>query len=182
VNLPNLITIARMICVPIFLYAAFRPGTAGPVIAFLLFVAASISDQIDGYLARKNDQVTPLGQFLDPLADKLLVGAALVVLVIERGFPLWAAIVIAAREIAVQILRTQIVRAGGSLPASSAAKLKTVTQIVMVSWWLLPWSETNVAHWVLLAAALVTTVWSGAEYFIRAQRLPGEGSTNEDHE
>lgn len=170
-NLPNLITIARIVSVPFFLYAAFRSGDAAAVVAFLLFVAASISDQIDGYLARKNDLVTPMGQFLDPLADKLLVGAALVVLVIDRGFPLWAAIVIAAREIAVQILRTQIVRGGGALPASPAAKLKTVTQVVMVSWWLLPWSEPNLAHWVLLAAALATTLWSGGEYFLRAQRL-----------
>lgn len=173
-NLPNLITIARIVSVPFFLYAAFRPGDAAAIIAFALFVAASISDQIDGYLARKNDLVTPMGQFLDPLADKLLVGAALVVLVVDRGFPLWAAIVIAVRELAVQILRTQIVRGGGTLPASPAAKLKTVAQVVMVSWWLLPWPDPNIGHWLLVAAALATTLWSGAEYFLGARRLTGD--------
>ena len=169
-NLPNAITIARIVSIPIFLYFAFRHSDAAAVIAFVLFLVASISDQIDGYLARKHDIVTKVGQFLDPLADKLLVGAALVVLVAERSFPLWAALVIAFREIAVQILRIQIVRGGGELPASPAAKLKTITQIVLVSWWLLPWPGPNPSHWFLLAAALATTIWSGAEYFVKAQR------------
>ena len=156
---------------PPFVYAALRPGEAAALVAFLLFVAASVSDQIDGYIARKRDLVTRFGQFLDPLADKLLVGAALVVLVLDRSFPLWAAIVIAVRELAVQILRTEIVRGGGNLPASPAAKLKTVSQIVLVSWWLLPWGAPNPAHWVLLAVTLATTLWSGVEYFVRAQRV-----------
>jgi CDP-diacylglycerol--glycerol-3-phosphate 3-phosphatidyltransferase len=171
VNLPNLITVVRILSVPVFLWFAFRSSDAGAVIAFLFFLAASISDQIDGYLARKHDLVTKAGEFLDPLADKLLVGAALVVLVAERGFPLWAALLIAVREIAVQILRTQIVRGGGRLPASPAAKLKTVTQVVTMSWWLLPWEEPNLSHWLLLAASLVTTFWSGIGYFVRAQHV-----------
>jgi CDP-diacylglycerol---glycerol-3-phosphate 3-phosphatidyltransferase len=171
VNLPNLITLARIACVPAFVCAALKGSDAGAVAAFVIFVAASISDQIDGYIARKRNLVTKMGQFLDPLADKLLVGAALVVLVSERDFPLWAAIVIAVRELAVQILRTQIVRGGGNLPASPAAKLKTVTQVVMVSWWLLPWGGPNVSHWIVVAVALATTLWSGVEYFVRAQRV-----------
>jgi phosphatidylglycerophosphate synthase len=94
-----------------------------------------------------------------------LVGAALVVLVEQRSFPLWAAIVIAIREVAVQILRNHIVGSGGTLPASHLGKVKTVTQITMVCWWLLPWNDTNIGHWLLLAAGLVTTLGSGAEYF-----------------
>ena len=116
-NVPNIITVARILSVPVFLWSAFRSSDTGLLVAFVIFVAASISDQIDGFLARKHDLVTKTGEFLDPLADKLLVGAALVVLVAERAFPLWAALLIALREIAVQILRIQIVRGGGQLPA-----------------------------------------------------------------
>ncbi|MEA2447740.1 MAG: CDP-diacylglycerol---glycerol-3-phosphate 3-phosphatidyltransferase [Actinomycetota bacterium] len=131
---------------------------------------ASLSDSLDGYLARKNGLVTKLGQFLDPLADKILVVAALVVLVDMRMFPLWAAVVILLREAAVQLLRNRIVSGGGTLPASPAAKAKTVLQIVMVSWWLAPW-QPNPAHWILLVLALVATVWSGAEYFVKHSRI-----------
>jgi CDP-diacylglycerol--glycerol-3-phosphate 3-phosphatidyltransferase len=113
-----------------------------------------------------------VGEFLDPLADKLLIGAALVVLVATRPFPLWAAVVIAAREVAVQALRIRIVNSGGTLPASPAAKYKTALQVTMVGWWLLPW-HVNFFHWVLLATVLATTLWSGGEYFFEARREKG---------
>ena len=151
--------------VPVFLVFAYRESDAAAVGAFTLFVVASLSDSLDGYIARSRGLITPLGQFLDPLADKLLVGAALVALVGTRGFPLWAALVIAVREVAVQLLRIDIVNRGGSLPASAAAKAKTFLQIVMVSWWLLPWADRNVGHWVWLVGALVSTVLSGFAYF-----------------
>lgn len=170
-NLPNWITVGRIALVPVFLVFAYRGTPAGYVAALVTFVVASLTDRLDGQLARRNDSITRLGQFLDPTADKLLVGAALVVLVDLRSFPLWAALVIAAREIAVQILRTQIVRGGRDLPASPGGKWKTTLQVVMVSWWLLPWDEANVGHWVLLAAALVATIYSGYEYFRKAQRV-----------
>jgi CDP-diacylglycerol--glycerol-3-phosphate 3-phosphatidyltransferase len=173
-NLPNSITLVRIALVPVFLVLAFRDTTAAAVGAFSVFLAASLSDFVDGYLARKHGTISRMGQFLDPLADKLLVGAALVVLVGTRSFPLWAALLIGLREVAVQILRTQIVSGGGSLPASRVAKSKTFLQITMVGWWLLPWADTNLVHWVLLAAALATTLWSGGEYFKRAEIHPEE--------
>jgi CDP-diacylglycerol--glycerol-3-phosphate 3-phosphatidyltransferase len=145
---------------------AYAPGDATAVASFAVFVVASLSDSLDGYIARRAGTSTRAGEFLDPLADKLLVGAALVVLVDLRGFPLWAALLIGGREIAVQVLRVSIAREGGTLPASRAGKTKTAMQIAMVGWWLLPW-ETTAAHWLWLAAALVTTLWSGAEYFVR---------------
>ena len=171
-NLPNAISAARILMVPGFLVFAYRETDAAAFAAFGLFVAASLSDSLDGYLARSRGLITPLGQFLDPLADKLLVGAALVALVATRGFPLWAALVIAVREVAVQLLRIGIVNGGGTLPASAAAKAKTFLQIVMVSWWLLPWADTNLGHWVWLGGALLTTVTSGAAYF-KASRTKG---------
>lgn len=170
-NLPNAITVARVAMVPFFLLFAFAESNSSRVIAFVLFLVASLSDILDGYLARKNGQITRLGQFLDPTADKLLVGAALVVLVMERRFPLWAAIVLGIREVLVQVLRTRIVNSGGTLPASPSAKAKTVLQIWLVSWWLLPWGGINVIHGVLLGLALVVSVISGTEYFTTARRV-----------
>ena len=169
-NLPNWITVGRIALIPVFLVLAYRDSTAAAVGAFGVFLVASASDSLDGHLARRWEISSRAGAFLDPLADKLLVGAALVVLVDTRAFPLWAALVIALREIAVQILRTSIVRGGGTLPASAAAKLKTVLQIVMVCWWLLPWSDPNLVHWGLVGAVLVSTLWSGAHY-MRAKRV-----------
>lgn len=174
-NLPNGITFARIALVIPFVLLGYSDSTAGSVAAFFVFVVASISDLVDGYLARRYDIVSRTGKFLDPLADKLLVVAALVVLVDTRTFPLWAAVVIFVREAAVQVLRITIVRSGGDLPASGAAKAKTITQLAMVGWWLLPWDSVNAMHWVLLGLALAATILSGAEYFLRSnmpERVP----------
>lgn len=170
VNLPNAITAARIALVPVFVFLAYEDDRDTALAAFLVFIVASLSDFVDGYLARRYKVVSKVGEFLDPLADKLLVGAALVVLVATRDFPLWAAVAIAFREVAVQLLRIRIVSMGARLPASPVAKLKTVAQIWMVGWWLLPWSHINVGHWMWLGATLVTTAWSGAQYFARAEK------------
>ncbi|MDP9225359.1 MAG: CDP-diacylglycerol--glycerol-3-phosphate 3-phosphatidyltransferase [Actinomycetota bacterium] len=169
-NLPNWITVGRILLVPAFLVLAYGGSTATAAAAFSVFVLASVSDSLDGRLARRRGQTTRAGIFLDPLADKLLLGAALVVLVGDRAFPLWAALLIGFREVAVQILRTQIVRGGGDLPASRAGKSKTLLQGIMVGWWLLPW-EPNPGHWLLVALVLIATLWSGGEYFVRAQTV-----------
>ncbi len=174
-NLPNAITFARVALVPVFLVAAYRDTDAAQLTALVVFVVASLSDSLDGYLARRSGTITRLGQFADPLADKLLVGAALVVLVADEGFPLWAALVIAVREVAVQVLRITRTTGGRTMPASPFAKAKTATQLGMVSWWLLPWASTNAGHWLWIAATLLTTTVSGFEYFARprpAQNAP----------
>lgn len=169
-NWPNGITITRIALTPVFVFLAYRETRAGAVAAFFVFGIASASDMVDGYLARRHGTESRVGKFLDPLADKLLVGAALVVLVDAHEFPLWAALVIAVREIAVQILRIQVVRGGRDLPASVAAKAKTLSQLAMVGWWLLPWGAINLGHWLLLGFAIATTLWSGAEYFMKASQ------------
>ena len=166
-TLPNAITFGRLALVPIFIVFAYSNSNDA---AAGIFVLASASDLVDGYLARRQSTVSRLGEFLDPTADKVLVGAALVVLVATTPFPLWAALLIAVREVAVQVLRTQIVTAGGQLPASPAGKVKTVVQMVMVSWWLL-FSALSPLHWILLAVVLGATYWSGLEYFVHAQRV-----------
>lgn len=167
-NRANAVTVVRILLVPLFVWLSYEPTVAAAVGAFAVFAVASISDYLDGYLARRYGLITRLGQFLDPTADKLLVGAALWVLVDTRGFPLWAALAIGLREVAVQVLRTRVVQRGGDLPASGAGKTKTALQVAMVSWWLLPWGSIGPVHWLLLAAALVVTVTSGIEYFRRA--------------
>jgi CDP-diacylglycerol--glycerol-3-phosphate 3-phosphatidyltransferase len=169
-NIPNWITVARICLVPVFVVLAYTNSDAAAVASFFVFGVAGASDILDGYLARRHGTVSRAGKFLDPLADKLLVGAALVVMVDTRAFPLWAAIVIAVREIAVQWLRTRIVRGGADLPASPTAKVKTLSQLAMVGWWLLPWNDQNVGHWVILALAVGATLWSGFEYFVAAER------------
>ncbi len=169
-NLPNWVTVARIALVPLFVFLAYGETSGQAFGAFLVFGVASGSDSLDGYLARSRGQISALGQFLDPLADKLLVGAALFVLVDTRDFPLWAALLIAVREVAVQVLRTRIVRAGGTLPASAFAKFKTFTQLVMVCWWLLPWDGRNAGHWVTLGVAVAWTLGSGFEYFRDARK------------
>jgi CDP-diacylglycerol--glycerol-3-phosphate 3-phosphatidyltransferase len=169
-NIPNWITVARILMVPVFVVLAYSDSKALAVASFVVFVVASASDIVDGYLARRHGTESRAGKFLDPLADKLLVGAALVVLVDTRLFPLWAAIVIGVREVAVQWLRTSVVRGGGDLPASPAAKLKTFSQMSMIGWWLLPWASRNPGHWALLGLAIGATLWSGFEYFAAAAR------------
>src|SRR4051794_33404603 len=112
-TLPNWITIGRIALVPLFLVLAYQTTSAYLFAALAVFVVASISDYVDGYLARRDGTSSRLGQSLDPIADKLLVGAALVVLVDLRDFPLVVALIIAAREVAVTLFRARIVRAGG---------------------------------------------------------------------
>lgn len=168
-NPANWITVARIALVPVFVWLAYTRTDEGAIAALIVFGVAALSDRIDGQLARKHHMVSRLGEFLDPTADKLLVGAALYVLVDVHEFPLWAALVIAVREVAVQILRTRIVATGGTLPASSMGKLKTVLQAAMVCWWLYP-AEPNVTHWAFMAVVLALTVWSGLEYFMHAMR------------
>ena len=155
--------------VPVFVWLAYAESETAAVTGLGVFVVASLSDSLDGYLARRSGSITKLGEFLDPLADKVLVVAALVVLVDQRDFPLMAAVAILFREVAVQLLRNRIVAGGGTLPASVAAKAKTALQILMVSWWLLP-IRVGAVHWVLLGAALIATLISGAEYFVRNHR------------
>jgi CDP-diacylglycerol--glycerol-3-phosphate 3-phosphatidyltransferase len=170
VNLPNSITVARIAMVPVFLAFAFRDDTSSKVTALIVFVVASLSDSLDGYIARRDGTISRLGQFLDPTADKLLLGAALVVLVTERSFPLWAALVLAIRELVLQIYRTNVVRGGGDLPSSATAKIKTISLTLMGGWWLLPWDDRNVVHWILLGEAIIFSVVSAAEYFVRRPR------------
>ncbi|OQP08055.1 CDP-diacylglycerol--glycerol-3-phosphate 3-phosphatidyltransferase [Geobacillus sp. 46C-IIa] len=182
-NLPNKITIARIMLIPFFLIVMLVPFGWGSIqigktvlpmahlIGALIFIIASTTDWIDGYYARKYGLVTNLGKFLDPLADKLLVSAALIVLVELGSAPAWMVIVIISREFAVTGLRLVLAGEGEVVAANVLGKIKTWTQIVAISALLLhnvPFSLisfpfADLALWV----AVIFTIWSGWDYFVK---------------
>ena len=177
----NFVTILRIALIPLFIVLMIDSGSSNPeepalqpaaYLAFIVFSVAALSDSLDGYLARRHNRITALGQFLDPLADKLLIGAALIALVALRQFPLWAAAVIVTREIAVSVLRSLALRRGRSLPASRAGKIKTALQIPTVMVWLLPRRGLiEVFQNISVIVAVVLTVFSGLQYFLRTREL-----------
>ena len=146
-------------------------------IAFGIFAIAAASDFLDGYLARRLNSITKLGQFLDPLADKLLVAAALFGLVVLRDLPAWVAIVIVVREVLVSALRTVGLRRGNSMPASFPGKVKTAIQIPMVLVWLMPRvGVVRTLQDVVMYLAVVLTVGSGVLYFMKAKQMLARSS------
>lgn len=182
-NIPNRITLSRICLIPIFIillsvgfaWGEWQIGEAAlPVVDFvaaIIFIVASTTDWIDGHYARKYHLVTNLGKFLDPLADKLLVSAALVLLV-EMGLaPAWVVIVIISREFAVTGLRLVAAGEGIVLAASKMGKLKTVTQLVAIAALLLhnfPFSYIAFPFdIIMLYVALFFTILSGCEYFVK---------------
>lgn len=182
-NIPNKITLSRILLIPIFILLLTIPFNWGvwdigasqlPIshfVAALLFIVASVTDWVDGYYARKYNLVTNLGKFLDPLADKLLVSAALILLV-ELGLaPAWVVILIISREFAVTGLRLVAAGEGIVLAASQMGKLKTWIQIIATSALLLhnlPFSFIDFPFaTIALYAAMIITVVSGYEYFAK---------------
>ncbi|MGQ0678728.1 MAG: CDP-diacylglycerol--glycerol-3-phosphate 3-phosphatidyltransferase [Actinomycetota bacterium] len=176
-NPANLITVGRIALIPAFVYFMNRAGDGNPMTAagwwaLIIYLVATFSDYADGYLARRLHVITRLGQFLDPLADKFLVGAALVTMIAYRQFPVWAALVIAVREVAIVMLRSAAMRRGNSMPAGKHAKYKTSIQLVMTIAWLLPSQGTLVPiQQVLVYVAVAVTVWSGLRYAVMGRQL-----------
>lgn len=174
-NLPNLLTLARIFLVPVFLFAFLTRLKAGGLLAAAVFVVAAITDGVDGYLARKNKEVTRLGMFLDPLADKLLISAALIAMVETGLISTWTAMVIIGREMAVTGLRGIAAAEGTVIAAGPWGKAKTVSQIVFIVTALLEeslpegfWLERLAAYLFtpLLWLVVGLTLWSGIDYFV----------------
>lgn len=164
-NLPNIITLSRIVLVPIFtfLYLQFPMEVNFP--ATLVFLLAALTDGLDGYLARSREQVTRFGQLIDPIADKLLITAALLALVEAGLVSTWIALVILGREFAVSGLRMLVAVEGHVIPASYWGKLKTSTQIIAVTAFLLGISWAPILMWI----ATAITIYSGVDYFRNAQ-------------
>jgi CDP-diacylglycerol--glycerol-3-phosphate 3-phosphatidyltransferase len=176
-NVPNLITIARIVLVPVFVALLVADGSRDGALrwaAAVLFVVAIATDGIDGHLARSRGLVTDLGKILDPIADKALTGAALVMLSVLGELPVWVTALILVREIGITVFRFAVL-ATRVIPASRGGKLKTVLQSVAITLALLPLA-TLVGSWidvvdaVLMAAALVVTVVTGVQYLIDDRR------------
>ncbi|HEU5470574.1 MAG TPA: CDP-diacylglycerol--glycerol-3-phosphate 3-phosphatidyltransferase [Actinophytocola sp.] len=174
VNIANLLTVTRLVLVPVFLLALFAEGgesSTWQLIAFTVFALASITDHVDGRLARKFGLVTDFGKIADPIADKALVGAALVGLSLLGELPWWVTVVIAVRELGVTLLRFWVIRYG-VIPASRGGKAKTLAQIVAIGLFLLPLPAAfDPLCWAVMAVALVLTVVTGLDYVYRAVRL-----------
>jgi CDP-diacylglycerol--glycerol-3-phosphate 3-phosphatidyltransferase len=179
VNLPNSLTIGRIFLVPLLVVVLLTKfngrevfGVSNDVLGAAIFGLASITDWLDGYLARRRGQVTGLGQWMDPLADKLLITAALISLV--GPAPAWIVAVILGREFSVTVLRSVVHARGQSLPASSLGKVKMVAEVVAILVLIL-WHDQHqllllgqLALWVAMIAGVV----SGVEYWRQYNAAP----------
>ena len=170
VNVPNVLTVLRILAVPVLVVALLDETPDGDVIAAIVFALAALTDGLDGYIARRQQQVTTFGKLMDPLADKLLVIAALVSLVSLDRLAAWIAMVIIARELAVTGLRTVAAEQGVVIAASWLGKLKTALQIAAILA-LIAFDPAPTWVDVLLYVAVAVTVISGADYFFGLRRL-----------
>ncbi|MHB8512956.1 MAG: CDP-diacylglycerol--glycerol-3-phosphate 3-phosphatidyltransferase [Actinomycetota bacterium] len=172
---PNVLTIVRgFIVIPIVVLLMERTHMAS-WIAFGAFLLAALTDGADGLLARRWKVVSSTGIFLDPLVDKVLVVIPMMVLVYLHRFPLWAAILVTTREIAVTVLRTAASRKGKGFPASKIGKWKTVAQLTSIAAFVVPSNSSPwvIVRWSFLVIAIGLTLASGIEYFLRAPALLG---------
>jgi CDP-diacylglycerol--glycerol-3-phosphate 3-phosphatidyltransferase len=172
-NIANVLTGVRLVLVPVFLYVLFVGDgheTFWRVIAFVVFAVAVITDRFDGALARSYGMVTEFGTLADPIADKALIGAALIGLSMLGDLPWWVTVVILAREIGITVLRFAVLR-HGVIPASRGGKLKTLIQAVAIGLFVLPLSGAWLSGaWVVMYAAVVLTVVTGVDYVVSAIR------------
>ena len=164
-NTANKLTMTRIVMIPIFLVVLYQDFAFNKYIALAIFVLASVTDFIDGYVARHYDQITDFGKFMDPLADKLLVVAAMMWFIEAGQMPAWCVLIVVAREFAVTGLRLIAVDNGRVIAAGWSGKVKTATTMVCICLMLLPIPE--VVNTICVALIVATTVYSGIEYFIK---------------
>ena len=172
-NLANMLTLSRLVLVPIFLLALFAGNgheIGFRIVAFAIFAVACITDRLDGLLARHYGMATEFGAFVDPIADKTLIGSALIGLSMLGNLPWWVTLLIMSREIGVTLLRLAVIRRG-VIPASWGGKLKTVVQAVAIGLFVLPLAGPFlVAASVVMGAAIVLTVVTGIDYLVSTAR------------
>jgi CDP-diacylglycerol--glycerol-3-phosphate 3-phosphatidyltransferase len=169
-NLPNVLTVVRILLVPVLVVALLEKTGSGDLLAAIVFATASLTDAIDGHLARTRGSVTNFGKLMDPIADKLLIVAALVALVSLGRLWAWVAMVIICREFAVTALRLGAgAQQGVVIPASGFGKLKTVVQVAMVMV-LIAVHGRPLAVTLLVYVTVAVTVLSGADYFFGVSR------------
>jgi CDP-diacylglycerol--glycerol-3-phosphate 3-phosphatidyltransferase len=175
-NVANLLTVVRLALVPFFLWLLFTDGTWWRIAALVLFGLASVTDRIDGELARKHNLVTDFGKIADPIADKALTGSALVGLSLLGDLWWWVTIVILVREIGITLLRFVVIRYG-VIAASKGGKLKTMLQVFAIGFYVMP-GPIDPLRWALMGAAVVVTVVTGADYVVKAWKVWTDGRSS----
>jgi len=178
VNVPNVLTVIRILLVPVLIVALLEKTGDGDLLAAIVFAVASMTDAIDGYLARSRNWVTTFGKLMDPIADKLLIVAALIALVSLDRLAAWVAMVIIAREFAVTVLRVAVgTQQGVVIPASPFGKVKTALQVAMVMALIAVPSQPL---WVelLVYVTVLVTVLSGLDYFFGLRRTLSSSSAD----
>jgi CDP-diacylglycerol--glycerol-3-phosphate 3-phosphatidyltransferase len=173
-NVPNFLTVVRILLVPVLVVALLDKTSGGDLLAAIVFAVASLTDAIDGYLARSRNSVTTFGKLMDPIADKLLIIAALIALVSLARVEAWVAMVIIAREFAVTVLRVAVgAQQGLVISASPFGKVKTAVQVAMVIC-LIAVHGHPLWLQLLIYVTVAVTVLSGADYFFGLRRSLGE--------
>lgn len=174
ITLPTYITITRMVFSILFFVFMLSPGVWAKIVALVLFALGALSDKIDGALARKQNTVTDLGVFLDPLADKMLVNLALLALVVQGVVPAWVFAVILVRDFAVDGMRMAMARNGATIAASFYGKLKTTVQmislIILIANLVICADFLAVIGDIALYTALILTVFSGIDYLAKGYK------------
>ena len=173
-TLPNLLTLIRLLLVPVRGVLLLADGGADAGLrwwAMAVFIVAALTDLADGEIARRSGTITNLGKIADPVADKALTGVALIGLSILGDLPWWVTIVILAREVAVTILRFAVIR-HGVIPASRGGKAKTVAQVVAIGLYLAPLPDAfDAVRVAAMAIAVILTLVTGVDYAVQARRL-----------
>ncbi len=180
-NLPNALTMMRLALVPVFgwlLLAEDGQNDTYRYLAAAVFIIASITDFLDGYLARKRNLITTFGKVADPIADKALTGAALIGLSWLGELPWWVTLVILAREIMVTLLRFWVIK-HGVISASRGGKAKTVSQMIAIVAFLLP-DVPGAVQWACMAVALFLTILTGLDYIRRALQVRHFGELRDE--
>lgn len=183
-NLPNVLTMVRLVLVPIFIILVLNGSVGAMWAALVVFVVAAFTDLYDGKIARERGIVTDWGKIWDPIADKALTLGAFVVLSIAGLVPWWFTVVVAARELGITWMRSRLLKRGIVVAANSGGKAKTVSQMFLIVFLVFPWDSVlgvsnalfdvtglAVVRWVLITIALFLTVWSGLQYVVAAVKM-----------
>jgi CDP-diacylglycerol--glycerol-3-phosphate 3-phosphatidyltransferase len=170
-NLPNTITMIRIGVIPVLFCLLFSPGPEMSLVIAVLFIAAALTDLLDGYIARRYRIVTTMGKFLDPIADKLIVNTAMILMIPIGRIPAWIVAVIIIRDFAVDGIRNIASSEGMVIQASPSGKRKTLCQIFAVSALMIHYpfigADAHAVGMIILFIALILTVTSGIDYFIK---------------
>ena len=160
---PNQITIARILALPPAIWSLYQTGTIWQLISWIIFFCIAMSDVVDGRLARSSGQITEMGKFLDPIADKLMIASVMIPLSLQDRFPWWVTFAILARELGITVFRAVVI-SGGVISANRGGKIKTLSQNLGVGWFILPlptWLDWFKFGWLYFAVALtyLTGYW-----------------------